>query len=126
MRTSKQILLILTVLVSLCIQKSFAAFVIEDDGSKKENKYSLKQLHRQEAPYSLSSLSKKKWEFEFNKGNYPLSLPPVNAIPANSVEVQSPVMLQKGHTLYIYNYKYKVQGSNPLPMFKAPSVSDYR
>lgn len=127
MRSRKQILLILTLLVSLFIQKSFAAFIIEDDGStKKENKYSLKQLHRPETPYSLSSLTKRKWDLGFDNNRSSLTLPPVNAIPANSVEIQSPVMLQKGHTLYIYNYKYKVQGSNPLPMFKTPTAADYR
>ncbi|WP_447640163.1 MULTISPECIES: hypothetical protein [Chitinophagaceae] len=125
MRRNKQILLVLALLVSFGIQKTFAAFIIDDDGSKKENnKYTLKQLHRQNEPFSLSSLSKKKWALDENLPNA-YSLPPVNAVPVNSVEIQSPVLLQKGHTMYIYNYKYKVQPSNPLPMFRAPSRADY-
>lgn len=125
MRKCKYILLFLTILVSICIQKSFAAFVIDDEGSKKDNKFSLKELHHTVSPFSLSSLGKKNWSLDIKK-NAPFSLPPISALPTNSVEVQSPVMLQKGHTLYIYNYKYKVQGTSPLPMFKAPSVADYR
>jgi|GEM_PF-6010862 len=129
MRTNRQILFILTLLISFCIQRSFAAFIIDDGGAKKESKYTLKELHRPEAPFSLSLLSKKEYTLNASKlrGETSIySLPPVQAVPMNSVEIQSPVMLQKGHTLYIYNYKYKVQPSNPLPMFKAPSVSDYR
>ncbi len=124
MHRNKHILLILVLLVSFGIQKTSAAFIIDDDGAKKENKYTLKQLHRTETPFSLSYLSKKKWSLDL--GNTLYSLPPLNAAPANTVEVQSPVMLQKGHTMYIYNYKYKVQSSNPLPIFKTPSRADYK
>lgn len=124
MRRNKNILLIFALLASFCFQKAFAAFIVDDGGAKNENKYSLKQLHRPEAPFSLSSLSKKKWSLDTNSSLY--SLPELNAIPANTVEVQSPVLLQKGHTMYIYNYKYKVQSNNPLPMFRTPSQADYR
>lgn len=128
MGNRKHIFLALVLLASFGIQKAFAAFIIDDGSSKKDNKYTLKQLHREEAPFSLTTINKKKWTLDgvSSYSNIGLTLPPVNAVPMNSVEIQSPVTMQKGHTLYIYNFKYKVPASNPLPMFKTPSRADYR
>ncbi|MFT4202978.1 MAG: hypothetical protein QM610_03610 [Chitinophagaceae bacterium] len=127
MRRNSYILSFLVLLSAVFgIQRASAAFIIDDDGgAKKENKFSLRQLRHTESPFSLSSLSRRRDFVDYNN-NMMYALPPLGALPMNSVEVQSPVLLQKGHTMYIYNYKYKVKSSNPLPMFRIPTPADNR
>ncbi|QES90796.1 hypothetical protein [Rhizosphaericola mali] len=130
LRVSKNIALIALTLVSFGLQTTFAA-IIEDGSSKKansNNKYNLKSLSHgnKYSPFSLNSLKKDKdYNYNYNFADRSidgLNVDILNNSPAGIVEITTPVRIQKGNNVYIYDYKYRIPAShNPLPFMKAPS-----
>jgi hypothetical protein len=134
LRVSKNIALIALTFVSFGLQTAFAA-IIEDGSSKKassNNKYNLKSLshNNKYSPFSLNSLKKDKdYNYNFNfqdKSTESFNVDMLNNSPAGIVEITSPVRIQKGNNVYIYDYKYRIPTShNPLPFMKAPSAQNH-
>lgn len=135
LRVSKNIALIALTFVSFGLQTTFAA-IIEDGSSKKansNNKYNLKSLSHgnKYSPFSLNSLKKDKdYNYNFNINDKQpaegFNVEMLSNSPAGIVEITSPVRIQKGNNVYIYDYKYRIPAShNPIPFMKAPSAPNH-
>ncbi|MDE1191816.1 MAG: hypothetical protein PW786_06735 [Arachidicoccus sp.] len=129
---------LIMLIFSIGTLSSFASFSIANDlnfdkikdkekGKAKEEKYSLRNIHRPASFFSLSSgndLSKINTNFTFFPENLPIinnNTTEQNNSSENELQVNSLLRINTGNSIVVYPFNIKVK-STPLGLFKTPSA----